>query len=99
MNVMKKTNKIAQFSYKQNLIHYSLDKQSMIDNIIYLEIKKIIICEIMLQNHKLDEIIMKKDNTSDKQGLMSVINSGPNNSFHNRTQIQKIIKCHVIEHE
>ncbi len=26
----------------------------MIDNIIYLEIKNIIICEIMLQNHKLD---------------------------------------------
>jgi hypothetical protein len=26
----------------------------MIDNIIYLEIKKFIICEIMLENHKLD---------------------------------------------
>jgi hypothetical protein len=50
----KKPKKIAQFSYKQNLLCYNLNKQSMIDNIIYLEIKNIIICEIMLQNHKLD---------------------------------------------
>ncbi len=50
----KKQKIIAQCFCKQNLICYNLDKQYMIDNIFYLEIKKIIFCEIMLQNHKLN---------------------------------------------
>lgn len=40
----------------------------------------------------------KKDNRSDKQEPMSVINSGPNSSFHNQTWILKTIKNHVIDH-
>jgi hypothetical protein len=53
---------------------------------------------IEARGFRIDEIIFKKDNRSDKQELMSVINSGPNNSFHNRIWILKTIKDHVIDH-
>jgi len=42
------------YEKKKKTIAQISDKQSTINNIIYLEIKKIIIFEIMLQNHKLD---------------------------------------------